>query len=407
MTMEQSVAKEEALAIDGGTPASPEFIYLTRPWIGDDEKAEVLDTLNGIWLSRGPKVSQFEEEFAKYTNVANAIAVSSCTAALHVALVAAGIKEGDEVITSPITFPATTNAVIYERATPVLADVDPRTFNIDPDRLEERITPRTKALIPVHIAGQPCEMNRIMEIAKQHNLVVIEDAAHAIAAKYEGKMIGSIGDAGTFSFYASKNLCTGDGGMLTIREDTRLAEFSRVISLHGMSSTAWKRYTKEGAANWELVYPGFKYNMTDIEASLGIHQLRKIEKITELRTKIADMYNERLADVPELTLPFVAQNVRHAWHLYIVTLDLEALTVSRDRFAELLKAENVGTGIHFISVHKQPYYRQHFGFKDEDYPNAAWLSDRILSLPLGPLMNETEVDLVVSAIKKVISQTRR
>ena len=397
----------EELAVNGGPPASPEFIYLTRPWIGDDEKNEVLDTLNGIWLSRGPKVSQFEEEFGKYIGVPHAIAVSSCTAALHVALVAAGIKEGDEVITSPITFPATTNAVIYERATPVLADVDRRTLNIDPERLEERITPRTKAIIPVHIAGQPCEMDRIMDIARRHNLVVIEDAAHAVGAKFGGKMIGSIGDAGTFSFYASKNLCTGDGGMLTVREDNRLAEFARVISLHGMSSTAWKRYTKEGAPNWELVYPGFKYNMTDIEASLGIHQLRKIERITELRTEIAQMYNERLADVPEMNLPFVGPNLRHAWHLYVVTLNLESLTVTRDRFAEMLKAENIGTGIHFISVHKQPYYRERFGFKEADYPNAAWLSDRILSLPLGPLMNEAEVDLVVHGIKKVIAQTRR
>ena len=397
----------EELAVNGGPPASPEFIYLTRPWIGDDEKNEVLDTLNGIWLSRGPKVSQFEEEFGKYIGVPHAIAVSSCTAALHVALVAAGIKAGDEVITSPITFPATTNAVIYERATPVLADVDRRTLNIDPDRLEERITPRTKAIIPVHIAGQPCEMDRIMEIAQRHNLVVIEDAAHAVGAKFGGKMIGSIGDAGTFSFYASKNLCTADGGMLTVRDDNRLAEFARVISMHGMSSTAWMRYTKAGAPNWELVYPGFKYNMTDIEASLGIHQLRKIERITELRTKIAQMYNERLADVPEMNLPFVGPNLRHAWHLYVVTLNLESLTVTRDRFAEMLKAENIGTGVHFISVHKQPYYRERFGFKEADFPNAAWLSDHILSLPLGPLMNETEVELVVHAIKKVIAQTRR
>ena len=392
--------------LDGKRPTSSDFIHLTRPWIGDEEKREVLDTLNGMWLSRGPKVSQFEEAFRDYVGTPHAIAVSSCTAALHMAIVAAGVMEGDEVITSPITFPATTNAVIYERATPVLADVDRRTFNIDPEGIEERITSRTKAIIPVHMAGQPCEMDQIVDIAHRHNLVVIEDAAHAIGAKFDGEMIGSIGDAGAFSFYAGKNLCTGDGGMLTVRDDDEFAEFARLISLHGMTSTAWKRYSKEGAPKWELVYPGFKYNMTDIEASLGIHQLRKVERITELRTRWAQLYTERLVDVPELTLPYVAPNRRHAWHLYVVTLNLERLSVTRDRFMELLKAENIGTGIHFISVHRQPYYRARFGFKESDYPNAAWLSDRILSLPLFPQMTEEDVHTVVRAVKKVIAHVR-
>jgi dTDP-4-amino-4,6-dideoxygalactose transaminase len=396
----------EELAINGGKPASAEYLHLTRPWIGDDEKREVMDTLNGMWLSRGPKVSQFEEEFRAYVGTHHAIAVCSCTAALHVALVAAGVKEGDEVITSPITFPATTNAIIYERATPVLADVDRSTLNIDPDLIAERITGRTKVIIPVHIAGQPCEMGRIMDIAQQHHLVVIEDAAHAVGATFDGKMIGSIGDAGAFSFYASKNLCTGDGGMLTVRSDERFAEFARVISLHGMSSTAWKRYSKEGTPNWDLVYPGFKYNMTDIEASLGLHQLRKIERITELRTKWAHLYTELLADVPELMLPYVGPNRRHAWHLYIVTLNLDRLSVTRDQFMHMLKAENIGTGIHFVSVHKQPYYRDRFGFKESDYPNAAWLSDRIVSLPLFPQMTDKDVETVVHALKKVIGHTR-
>ncbi len=401
----QSVESTE-LALKGGTPARQDFLPLTRPWIGPEEKQEVMDTLNGVWLSRGPKVSQFEEEFQNYTRANHAIAVSSCTAALHVSIVAAGVKEGDEVITSPITFPATTNAILYERATPVLVDVDRTTFNIAPELIEERITARTKAIIPVHMAGQPCDMDRILEVARRRHLVVIEDAAHAIGAKYGEKHAGTLGDAGCFSFYASKNLVTGDGGMI-IADDKRFAEFARVISLHGMSTSAWKRYSKEGSANWELVYPGFKYNMTDIEASLGIHQLRKIELITSLRQKWSVLYDRLLVDLPEITLPHRAPGRRHACHLYVITLDVDRLSVTRDQFMEMLKAENIGCGIHFISVHLQPYYQNRFGYRTEDYPNAAWLSDRILSLPLFPQMTETDVQDVSRAVHKVIARTRR
>jgi dTDP-4-amino-4,6-dideoxygalactose transaminase len=393
------------LALDGGDPVRKDFLPLTVPWIGDEEKREVMDTLDGVWLSRGPKVSRFEEDFAKYTGANHAIAVSSCTAALHVSLVAAGVKEGDEVITSPITFPATTNAVLYERAIPVLVDVDRRTFNIDPALIEKRITPRTKAIIPVHMAGQPCDMDEILAIAKRHNLVVIEDAAHAVGAKYGDKHAGTIGDAGCFSFYASKNLVTGDGGMITVRND-EMASFARVISLHGMSTTAWKRYTKEGTSHWDLVYPGFKYNMTDIEASLGIHQLKKIEEITRWRGVWSARYDELLADIPEITLPYRAPGRRHANHLYIITLDVDRLKITRDQFMEMLKAENIGCGIHFVSVHLQPYYQKRFGYKTQDYPNASWLSSRILSLPLFPQIKENDVQDVACAVRKVIARAR-
>jgi dTDP-4-amino-4,6-dideoxygalactose transaminase len=401
----QSVESAE-LAANGGSPVRQEFLPLTRPWIGPEEKQEVMDTLDGVWLSRGPKVSQFEEEFQNYTKANHAIAVCSCTAALHVSIVAAGVKEGDEVITSPITFPATTNAILYERATPVLVDVDRKTFNMAPELIEERITPRTKAIIPVHMAGQPCDMDRILEIARRRHLVVIEDAAHAIGAKYGEKHAGTLGDAGCFSFYASKNLVTGDGGMI-IADDKKFAEFARVISLHGMSTTAWKRYSKEGSTSWELVYPGFKYNMTDIEASLGIHQLRKIELITSLRQKWSALYDRLLADLPEITLPHRAPGRRHACHLYVITLDVNRLNVTRDQFMAMLKAENIGCGIHFVSVHLQPYYQKRFGYGTGDYPNAAWLSDRILSLPLFPQMTETDVQDVSRAVHKVIASTRR
>ena len=401
----QSVESTE-LAAKGGPPARQDFLPLTRPWIGPEEKQEVMDTLNGVWLSRGPKVSQFVDEFQNYTRANHAIAVCSCTAALHVSIVAAGVKDGDEVITSPITFPATTNAILYERATPVLVDVHRNTFNMAPELIEERITARTKAIIPVHMAGQPCDMDKILEIARRRHLVVIEDAAHAIGAKYGEKHVGTLGDSGCFSFYASKNLVTGDGGMI-IADDKKFAEFARVISLHGMSTTAWKRYSKEGSANWELVYPGFKYNMTDIEASLGIHQLRKIELITSLRQKWSALYDQLLADLPEITLPHRAPGRRHACHLYVLTLDVDRLNVTRDQFMEILKAENIGCGIHFVSVHLQPYYQKRFGYRTEDYPNAAWLSDRILSLPLFPQMTEIDVQDVSRALHKVIARTRR
>jgi dTDP-4-amino-4,6-dideoxygalactose transaminase len=402
----RSEVREEQFAADGENAVREDFLPLTRPWIGPEEKQEVMDTLDGVWLSRGPKVSQFEREFEQYTRANHAIAVCSCTAALHVSLVAAGVKEGDEVITSPITFPATTNAILYERATPVLVDVDRRTFNIDPDLIEKRITSRTKAIIPVHMAGQPCDMDRILEVARRHSVLVIEDAAHAVGAKYREQHVGTVGDVGCFSFYASKNLVTGDGGMI-IAADKNFAEFARVISLHGMSTSAWKRYSKEGSTSWELVYPGFKYNMTDIEASLGIHQLRKIEIITDLRQKWSSLYDQLLGDIPEIVLPYRAPHRRHACHLYIITLNLDRLNVTRDEFMERLKAENIGCGIHFVSVHLQPYYQKRFGFKREDYPNAAWLSDRILSLPLFPQMTEEDVQDVARALRKVVARARR
>jgi dTDP-4-amino-4,6-dideoxygalactose transaminase len=284
--------------------------------------------------------------------------------------------------------------------------VDRRTFNIDPDLIEKRITSRTKAIIPVHMAGQPCDMDRILEVARRHSVLVIEDAAHAVGAKYREQHVGTVGDVGCFSFYASKNLVTGDGGMI-IAADKDFAEFARVISLHGMSTSAWKRYSKEGSTSWELVYPGFKYNMTDIEASLGIHQLRKIEIITDLRQKWSSLYDQLLGDIPEIVLPYRAPHRRHACHLYIITLNLDRLNVTRDEFMERLKAENIGCGIHFVSVHLQPYYQKRFGFKREDYPNAAWLSDRILSLPLFPQMTEEDVQDVARALRKVVARARR
>jgi dTDP-4-amino-4,6-dideoxygalactose transaminase len=395
------------LAIDGGTPESPEFIHFSKPWIGEEEKAEVLDTLNGMWLSRGPKVSRFEKEFADYIGVPDAVAMSSCTAALHTALVAKGIGEGDEVITSPITFPSTINAILYTGATPILADVGISTFNISVNSIRKKISPFTKAIIPVHIAGQACEMNEIMDIANEYGLFVLEDAAHGAGAFYKGKKLGCMGHAGAFSFYATKNITTGDGGMLTVKDDHELADYARVLSLHGIDSNAWKRYSKEGSANWNLIYPGFKYNMTDIEASIGIHQLKKIDKITELRTALAKEYDRKLDDVCELWTPLVLENRIPNWHLYIITLDLSKLTVSRDRFVELLKAENIGTGIHFVSAHKQHYYKNKFGYIDENFPQASWVSDRIISLPLHPQMTDTDIDYVVNAIKKVIKHVRK
>jgi len=395
------------LAINGGEPVSKEWIYLTKPLIGQEERDEVMDTLDSVWLSRGPKVTIFENKFAEYMEVPYAVATSSCTASLHISNVAAGVKDGDEVITSPITFPATANAIVYERAKPVFVDVDPKTFNIDVSKIEEKITEKTKAIVPVHIAGQSADMDEVLALGKKYGIKIIEDSAHGAGAYYKGKHLGSIGDAGCFSLYASKNITTGDGGMITVREDGKFAEFCRVLSLHGISSGAWKRYSKEGSPNWELIYPGFKYSLTDIQAAIGIHQVPRIDMITAGRTKWANTYKELLKDVEEITLPYVAPDRTPNWHLFILKLNLELLKYTRDEIFQMLKAENIGAGIHFVSVHKQPWYQKTFDLKDEDYPVATWLSDRLISLPLFPQMTENEVELVVKGVKKVLDYARK
>jgi UDP-4-amino-4,6-dideoxy-N-acetyl-beta-L-altrosamine transaminase len=382
-----------------------EFLPFALPTIEEDEIAEVVDTLRSGWITTGPKVKRFEAAFAEYVGAKHAVAVNSCTAALHIALTAAGIGPGDEVITSPLTFCSTANVVVHLGGTPVFADIGPD-LNIDPDEIVRRITPRTRALVPVHFSGQPCRMDEILSVAHQHELVIVEDAAHAAGAKYRDQMVGNIGDVTAFSFYAIKNMTTGEGGMITTDDDA-LAEQMRLLTLHGISRDAWKRYTSEGSWYYEVTCPGYKDNMTDIQAALGIHQLDKLERFLEVRAEYARMYDDAFAQIPEIQAPVVQDGVRHAWHLYVIQLDVERLTLDRAQFIEALRARNVGTSVHFIPVHLHPYYRERYGYKRGDLPNAERAYDRILSLPLYPRMSKGDVDYVVRAVTEIVGRSRK
>ncbi len=388
-------------AIEGGKVTRNNFLPFARPLIEQEDIEEVVDTLNSDWLTTGPKTHLFEEEFVKYIGCKYAVAVNSCTAALHISLAALGIGKGDEVITTPYTFVAAVNVILQQGAMPVLVDIKPDTFNINPDLIREKINDKTKALIPVHFGGQPCEMGKIMKIAKDNNLLVIEDAAHAISAEYEGRKIGTIGDATCFSFYPTKNMTTGEGGMVTIN-DEELKEKLKIWGLHGISKDAWKRYSAEGSWYYEVVCPGYKYNMTDIQASLGLQQLEKLNRFQRKREKSVKAYDEAFKDMKEITIPFVKDNVKHAWHLYVIKIVSEKLKINRNQFIEALKAENIGTSVHFIPVHLHPYYRDTYGFKRGDFPNTEYAFDRVISLPLFPKMNDEDVKDVIDAVRKII-----
>ncbi len=383
-----------------------EFLPYALPLIEDDDIAEVVDSLKSNWLTKGPKTIEFEKQFAEYVGAKYAIAVNSCTAALHLSLVAAGIGPGAEVITTPMTFVASANVIIHAGATPVFADIDPVTMNLDPANIEAKITPRTKAIIPVHIAGHPVQLDEILALAKKHKLFVLEDAAHAVYTQYKGQMIGSISNATAFSFYATKNLVTGEGGMVTTN-DEELAHKIRILSTHGMSRNAWNRYTAAGSWYYEVLYPGYKDNMTDIQAALGITQLHKLERLQGLRQNIARRYNEAFGPMPELEIPVEQEYARHAWHLYIIKLNLDKLTLDRARFIEELKEEKIGTSVHFIPVHFQPYYRETYGYKPGDFPLAEATFERIISLPLYPKMSAQDVEDVIEAVARVIERSRR
>jgi Predicted pyridoxal phosphate-dependent enzyme apparently involved in regulation of cell wall biogenesis len=383
-----------------------EFLPYALPLIEDDDIAEVVDSLKSNWITKGPKTMEFEKRFAEYVGAKYAIAVNSCTAALHLSLLAAEIGPGDEVITTPMTFAASANVVIHAGAKPVFADIDPLTFNINTAKIREKITPQTKAIIPVHIAGHPVDMNEILAFAREFNLFVLEDAAHAVYTQYKGKMIGSIGNATAFSFYATKNLATGEGGMVTT-DDEVLADRIRVMSVHGMSRNAWNRYNAAGSWFYEILYPGYKDNMTDIQAALGMTQLAKLERMQGLREEIARSYNTEFGKMPELEIPQELEYARHAWHLYIIKLNLEKLTIDRAQFIEELKAENIGTSVHYIPVHLHPYYRNTYGYQRGDYPQAEAVFDRIISLPLYPGMSTGDTQDVIKAVKRVVERFRR
>lgn len=387
-------------------PVRNEFLIFGNPLIEVPEIEEVVASLRSGWLSTGPKVAKFEELFRNYIGSKHALALNSCTAGLHLAMLVAGIKEGDEVITSPLTFAATANSIIHVGGKPVFADIDRETMNIDPKEIEKKITEKTRAIIPVHFAGRPCDMDYIMHNAKRYNLLVIEDAAHAVGAEYRGKKIGNIGDLTCFSFYVTKNIVTGEGGMVTTNND-EWAEKMQIYALHGMSRGSWKRYSDEGFKHYEIVYPGFKYNMMDLQAAIGIHQLPKLEIYLKRRQEIWNRYNEAFKDLPLILPKRPEENIRHARHLYTIVIDTHQLKVGRNTIQQALYEENIGTGIHFISLHLHKYYKETFGYHRDDFPEAAYISERTISLPLSAKLTDQDVDDVITALRKVLKRYTR
>lgn len=395
-------------------PTRDEFLPFALPSIGEAEIFEVVDTLRSGWVTTGPKVKRFEADFTAYTAASHALAVNSCTAGLHMALAALGIGPGDEVIVPALTFCATANVVVHLGATPVLVDIG-SDFQIDPIAIEKSISSRTRALMPVHYAGQACDLNAIYEIAAEHKLAIIEDAAHAVGTTYRGKQIGSdqlasaypnLQRATAFSFYANKNMTTGEGGMITTA-DAQLATAMRVLSLHGMSKDAWKRYSDSGSWFYEVVSAGYKNNMTDIAAALGIHQLRRLDGFICARKRYARIYDAAFAGLDTLEIPITHPDRNHVYHLYAIRLNLASLRIDRSEFINQLKELKIGASVHFIPLHLHPFYRDNFGYRRGDLPRAEAIYDTILSLPLYPSMSEKDVNDVIDAVHHISSTNRR
>ena len=387
-------------------PQQLKFIIFGSPLICKEEIDEVVSTMKSGWLGTGPKVKIFEENFRQYIGAPFALAVNSCTAALHLSLVTLDLKPGDEVITTPMTFCATVNSIIHAGATPVLADVDLDTMNIDPKNIEKKITSKTRAILPVHFAGRPCQMDAIVSLANKHDLSIIEDCAHAIESKYKGKSVGTFGRFGCYSFYVTKNVVTGEGGMvLATNEDD--AKRLKILSLHGMSADAWSRYSDSGYKHYQVVECGYKYNMMDLQASIGIHQLNRIEKNWKRRSEIWSKYNKEFKGLP-IGLPAqIEENTRHAYHLYTILIDEEKVFISRDEFLMKMKDKGIGVGVHYLSIPEHDYYRKNFGWKLEDYPNAVKIGRQTVSLPLTPKLTDTEVDYIIKSVKEIIQDNIR
>ncbi|MGD0917279.1 MAG: DegT/DnrJ/EryC1/StrS aminotransferase family protein [Thermodesulfobacteriota bacterium] len=393
-------------AIAGGSPVRTQYLVFGSPSIGEEEIAEVCQSMRSGWVGTGPKVKKFEEMFKKFKNCRYAIAVSSCTAALHLSLLVLEIKPGHEVITSPLTFASTANSIVHAGARPVFADVTLETMNIDPVDVERRINKKTKAIIPVHLSGRPCEMDALMELASRFHLCVVEDAAHAIESSYKGKPIGTMGDLGCFSFYVTKNITTVEGGMVVTDQD-EFANRIKSLALHGLTEDAWQRFSDEGFKHYQVVCAGFKYNMTDIQASIGIHQLEKIETKAQRRKEIWEIYNQSFRELP-LILPFpMPPDQRHAYHLYTPLLDLERVRCTRDEFLQALHKEKIGAGIHYISLHLHPFYQETYGYRRGEFPNAEFISDRTFSLPFSANLTDQDVEDVIKAVKKILEYYHR
>jgi dTDP-4-amino-4,6-dideoxygalactose transaminase len=382
-----------------------EFLPFSPPCVGEDEVAAVVEVLRSDWITTGPRTKDFERRFSEAVSAPATLALNSCTAALHTALVTQGIGAGDEVITTPMTFAASVNVIEHVGARPILVDVEADTANIDPERVAAAVTPRTKAIIPVHYAGHPVDLDAIRAIAEPRDLLVLEDAAHALPASYKGRRIGSGSNPVAFSFYATKNLTTAEGGALTASEE--FLDRARVVSLHGMSRDAWKRYDKGGSWFYEVVLPGFKYNMTDIQAAIGRVQLERLPDFQARRRAIVSQYVDALGGDDALEMPVERADVEHAWHLFVLRLRPEALRIGRAQFIEELKARNIATSVHFIPVHNHPYYRDKYSYTPGDFPVAQAHYERSLSLPLHPRLTDGDVADVCEAVLDVVSKHRR
>lgn len=393
------------------------FLPFSPPLIGEEEINEVVDTLRSDWITTGPKVKRFEEDFARFVHAPDALALSSCTAAMHLSLLALGIGAGDAVITTPLTFCSGVHVIEQVGATPILSDVEPDTLNLDPDgirhqieRAEHDLGLRVKAIMPVHLYGHPCNRDAVLKIAAEYHLAVIEDAAHSLPAAYKGHPIGSLSASDSvpvltcFSFYATKNLTTAEGGMLTGPKG--LLDEARRWSLHGMSRDAWQRYDAHGSWFYDVVCPGFKYNMTDIQAALGLHQLRKLPQFHARRRAIVERYQSAFRSCEELEVPTERNDVEHAWHLYVLRLNLDRTHITRDRFIREMHERNIGCSVHFIPIHLHQYYRDKYSYKPEQFPIALREYQRIVSLPVSPRMTEEDVEDVIRAVTNVIRQPR-
>ena len=384
------------------------FLPFALPAVGEEEIQEVVDTLRSGWLTTGPKTKRFEQDFAKFIGIPHALAVNSCTAGLHLALEAIGIQAGDKVITTPYTFTATAEVIRYFGADPIFVDINPHTFNIDPQRIAEtlRTTANVKAIMPVHIAGQACDMANILKLAEQYNIKVVEDAAHALPTRYQGQMVGTLGDITIFSFYVTKPVATGEGGMIVTRHEA-YAEHMNNMRLHGISREVFKR-TDSDLPSWyyEVVAPGFKYNMSDLMSALGIHQLAKANQFWQRRSEIAEFYHQGLADLP-LTLPVTIQDSSHAWHLYIIQLALEELTIDRNTFTRLMAEAGIGVSVHFIPLHTQPYWQQRYDFQSHDFPVAWDVYQRVVSLPIYPTMTDNDVQRVIHTVRTILTKAQK
>lgn len=380
---------------------SEDSIVFGQPDIKEPEIQEVLDCLRSKWIGTGPRVAEFQDKFSSYIGINHAAAVNSCTAALHLSLLSIDLSPGDEVITTPLTFCATVNAIIHAGAKPVLADIDPETMNIDPELIEARISPRTKAILPVHFAGRPCNMDRIMDIANEYDLAVIEDAAHSIEATYKGQHTGTFGDFGCFSFYVTKNVVTGEGGMVVSSSEEKIARIKQ-LALHGLSKDAWKRFSDEGFKHYQVVECGYKYNMLDIQAALGLHQLDRIEHNWKRRRDIWDTYQEAFSDLP-IGIPAPSKkNIRHAYHLYTINVGVDESGISRDSFLKAMQKMGIGVGVHYLSLPEHPYYQKKLGWKPEDYPVSKRIGRSTVSLPLSPGLSDDDVSRVISTVIKVL-----